>query len=303
VALNSARKIWWRCQKCSEEWKTSPVYRSKGRSGCPICRPRLAGVDKAPPLSKSHPKLAKQWHPTKNGPWTPHDLTAGSNIKVWWQCPSAPDHVWEGIIQTRTTSSTQTMGCPFCDSKRAAKGNCLSTLFPDVAALLHPTKNRTLTADMLIAGSGKRVWWLCAQDHEWKERVSALTLAGQRCPYCANQRVSKTNSVAAHSPPLIEQWHPTKNGNLTPAAVIAGSHKKVWWKCAAGPDHEWEEMPLKRCYQNVGCPFCSHHRASVTNSLATLDPALAKQCLAVANKEEILPIVLHRQNQSSRASI
>ena len=33
------------------------------------------------PLSVTHPDLAKEWHPTKNGELTPNDVTAGSDKK------------------------------------------------------------------------------------------------------------------------------------------------------------------------------------------------------------------------------
>ena len=34
------------------------------------------------PLSESHPELAAQWHPTKNGDLTPEKVTAGSSKKA-----------------------------------------------------------------------------------------------------------------------------------------------------------------------------------------------------------------------------
>ena len=37
---------------------------------------------------------------------------------------------------------------------------------------------------------------------------------------------------------LLEEWHPTKNANLTPHNVTYGSKKKVWWICKNG--HEWQ---------------------------------------------------------------
>ena len=45
-------------------------------------------------------------------------------------------------------------------------------------------------------------------------------------------RVSKSPKVYLTAYPyLIEQWHPEKNGDLDPATVTHGSHKKVWWLC------------------------------------------------------------------------
>ena len=37
-------------------------------------------------LKKINPKLAKEWHPTKNGNLTPKDVTPSSGQKVWWIC-------------------------------------------------------------------------------------------------------------------------------------------------------------------------------------------------------------------------
>ncbi|MBV9452548.1 MAG: zinc-ribbon domain-containing protein, partial [Rubrobacter sp.] len=58
-------------------------------------------------------------------------------------------------------------------------------------------------------------------------------------------------------PDVASRWHPTKNGDLTPEQVVAGSHQKVWWRCHKGPDHEWEAKIADECARRrgVGCPF------------------------------------------------
>ena len=38
-------------------------------------------------LAETHPDLAAQWHPTKNGELTPYDVTAGTDKSVWWLLP------------------------------------------------------------------------------------------------------------------------------------------------------------------------------------------------------------------------
>ena len=35
-------------------------------------------------------------------------------------------------------------------------------------------------------------------------------------------------------PDLVKQWHPTKNGELTPNDFTYESNKKVWWLCPIG---------------------------------------------------------------------
>ena len=40
------------------------------------------------------------------------------------------------------------------------------------------------------------------------------------------------NSLAETYSDIAKQWHPTKNGELTPFDVTPGTKKKVWWKCS-----------------------------------------------------------------------
>lgn len=41
-------------------------------------------------------------------------------------------------------------------------------------------------------------------------------------------------SLAKLNPELAAQWHPTKNGILTPFDVSNRSSDSVWWKCSLG---------------------------------------------------------------------
>jgi hypothetical protein len=60
--------------------------------------------------------------------------------------------------------------------------------------------------------------------------------------------------MATTHPALVAEWHPTKNGDLTPADVFAGSGRKVWWLCEEG--HEWEAIGSSRTW-GTGCPICA----------------------------------------------
>ena len=89
---------------------------------------------------------------------------------------------------------------------------------------------------------------------------------------------TKTKTTLSQSrPELAAQWHPTKNGGLTPEQVAAVSNKKVWWKCSEGPDHEWQTTIDSRTRRGHGCPMCSGRAASVTNCLSTLYPQIARE--------------------------
>jgi len=136
------------------------------------------------------------------------------------------------------------------------KKNLLET-YPGIAAEWHLTKNGELTPDQVVAGSNKRFWWQCPQgpDHEWEAKLSNRTSTNKTgCPCCAGQKVSVTNSLATQFPDIAAEWHPTKNGELTPDQVVAGSGKIFWWQCPQGPDHEWPATLVGRTREGAGCP-------------------------------------------------
>ena len=249
--------------------------RTSGGNGCPFCSGYRASVTNA--LSTLHPKLAFQWHPTKNGDLTPEQFASGSRTRVWWKCQEGSDHEWQGVIGNRAQTSGET-GCPFCAGQRLSVTNSLSSVSPQIASQWHPTKNGDLSPDMVVAGSTRKVWWKCPQgpDHEWETKLVGRTHRGDGCPFCRGLKVSVTNSVEALYPELASQWHPTKNGNLTPDQVSFGSDKQAWWVCPEGPDHEWRGKVQERTHGN-GCPFCAGKRVSVTNALASLFPDVAIQ--------------------------
>ena len=87
--------------------------------------------------------------------------------------------------------------------------------------------------------------------------------------------MSVTNSISSLIPNVAAQWHPTKNGSLTPDQVVAQSAKKYWWQCTKGEDHEWLANVSNRARLGTGCPCCAGQKASVTNSLASLHPDVA----------------------------
>ncbi len=181
-------------------------------------------------LKELFPEVAAQWHPTRNGDVTPSDVTAGSPKRFWWKCPKGPDHEW----QTSGGNRTPPRGtrCPFCVGQQVSVTNSLEALYPKVADQWHLTRNGDLTPAAVTAGSDKRVWWKCPEgpDHEWQATLGSRTNLGSGCPCCSGLKVSVTNSLEALHLKVAAQWHPTRNGDVTPSDVTAGSSKRFWWK-------------------------------------------------------------------------
>lgn len=280
------------------EWDATVSNRAILNSGCPYLTGNLAwkGFND---LVTINPQLAKEWHPTRNKNLknkfgrdvsTPDKVTVNSHQRVWWYLPyDIPmdypiehlrgkhfDFEWEADISNRTSCDS---GCPYLTGNGVWRGfNDLSTTDPDLAKEWHPTKNIGITPTDVTAGSNKKIWWLLPYDvpldypvehlrgkhfdFEWEDTISHRLNDGRGCPYLSGHGVWKGfNDLATTNPDIATEWHPTKNGKLTPQDITAGSHKKVWWhlpyedpKTGEHFDFEWEATVNNR-NKGRGCPF------------------------------------------------
>ena len=255
VMAKTSKDCWWICMMDdSHKWKATPANRVNVGSGCPYCANKKASSTNN--LQIMYPEIAAQWHPTKNGEKKPEDYPAGSHKRAWWKCEEGPDHEWSGVIGERTTQEKKS--CPFCLGRKVSITNSLQSLYSELAEEWHPTKNGDLTPSEVTSGTHRKVWWRCSEgpDHEWKTSVDARARGGTNCPYCAGQKLSITNSLATTRPKIALEWHPEKNGKLTPHDVMRGSDRKVWWRCSVNPEHEWKARIANRGSHGSGCQFC-----------------------------------------------
>jgi len=191
-----------------------------------------------------NPKLAKEWHPTKNGELTPRDVFKSSRQKVWWKCNKG--HEWQAVIYARNVGNN----CPYCAGLLPTKDNNFEKSNPKLSKEWHP-RNK-LTPSDVTPRSSRKVWWICNKGHEWESSIVSRS-KGNGCPYCSGQKVCKDNCLETIAPDLAKEWHPTKNGELTPRDVTKGSMKKVWWRCSKG--HAWQATVNNR-YHGASCKKC-----------------------------------------------
>ena len=259
VSSGSQKQYWWLCKK-GHSWLASPNSRTRNHysnfkkkkilgTGCPYCSNQKVCEDNN--LKFLYPKIAKQWHPTKNNQIKPKDIIAKSNKKYWWICKNGH------TFQCTAYEKIRRNGCYYCSGKRVCDDNSLKILYPKIANQWHPTKNGNLTPDKFTTGSSTRnFWWRCSYGHKWKATIYSRAKRKTNCPYCSNRKISSTNSLKILFPKVAEEWHPTKNGNLTPDKIVPGSNKKVWWLCQN--NHEWKTNPISRTGDKLsGCPRCS----------------------------------------------
>lgn len=207
-------------------------------------------------------------------------ILTGSNKRAWWICLKC-GHKWQARIIDRVKNNN---GCPACANKVLVVGvNDLVTKYPNIAKEWHPTKNKNLTPQNVRATELKKVWWLCSNGHPFLQSVNLRTTRNQGCPICNNQKILVGyNDLATTHPDVAKEWHPTKNKNLTPQDVTAGSKRKIWWKCKKG--HEFEQSIDKRTYRKQSCPYCVGHKAwKGFNDFETKFPEIAKEWHPIKN--------------------
>ena len=87
------------------------------------------------------------------------------------------------------------------------------------------------------------------------------------------------HSLANDNPSLAKEWHPFKNGQLTPYDFPPHCSDSVWWLCPTC-GYEWE-APISNRNARIkprGCPVCSNNVVwKGHNDLETLFPDIAKQ--------------------------
>jgi hypothetical protein len=105
-------------------------------------------------------------------------VKAASNKRCWWRC--AEGHEWEALIFSRAREGR---GCPYCWGRVVSPDvNDLATLHPLLAAEVIGRDPRTLHV-----GTKEKVWWRCAEGHEWEAAVSTRTRKlATGCPSCAS---------------------------------------------------------------------------------------------------------------------
>lgn len=254
TTAGSNKKVWW-LGKCGHEWEREICERSKGH-GCPVCSGRLLqpGIND---FATINPKVAAEWHPTKNGDLTPADVAPNSNKKVWWFCPDC-GFEWQSCIYVRNAHSR----CPACIGKTLARGiNDLQTMNPELSSEWNYDLNKDLKPNDIKAVSTQKVWWICSKcGYEWKESPNNRRRNGRgRCPACQNSVVlAGYNDLATANSRLAAEWHPIKNGSLLPSQVTAVTGKKAWWTCSRG--HEWEAKISDRALRGYACPLCRKSR-------------------------------------------
>ena len=253
--FKSRHKVWWKCIK-DHEWEAS-VYSRVAGNGCPYCANQklLKGYND---LQTVAPIIAREWNYEKNGNLSPDEVIAKTDRTVWWRCDKG--HEWQARISNRMNGNN----CPYCANKKVLYGyNDLKT-WCIVNGKLYlidefDTVKNGFDMSEISPGSGKKIWWICSNNHSYCTSLSHRINMHTGCPYCSNKKLLPGyNDLATTHPEIAKDWDYNKNGNVTPFDVMAGSNnKKYWFVCENG--HSYSSNLLNR-KKGRGCPICRKNK-------------------------------------------
>jgi len=190
VMATSAVSVWWICPS-GHNWSSTVVNRSRHGKQCTICFARKKPiVSKTRPKSSfadKYPELVHYWDNEANSIHL-SEVPLNPDLRYFWTCEFG--HTW--INRMATFLKNKTNPCPFCNGSKPIPGvNDAGTLNPRLLLEWHPTKN-TVPLNELSPGSKERVWWHCAEGHEWNTYLYSRTSSvPSQCPECS---VSKGTS-------------------------------------------------------------------------------------------------------------
>ena len=190
LTAGSSYKVWWKCSVCGHSWQAAPSRRRLQGFKCPICSVKNVNAErikKKGSFADHFPEKAKDWDYDKNGELLPTQVTAGSNIRVYWKCHIC-GREWNCMIISHAKSVYSCKKCANRERPLKRFGNQpLVETHPQLADEWDYKKNGELTPYNVTAHFHKRVNWVCHKGHHWAAFVSTRARLNIGCPHCKKE--------------------------------------------------------------------------------------------------------------------
>jgi hypothetical protein len=182
-----------------------------------------------------------------NGGVSAQDVTAGSNLVLYWRCEKG--HVTSKSVVSRV----KTQRCSVCSNYQVEVGyNDLATVAPH---LLSEVDESDFDPTAVSAFSEKKLSWKCSLGHAYRASIRNRAQQNSGCSVCSGKTVLLGfNDLRTRVPEVLGLWNHERNLDIQPEEVTPFSVKRVWWKCDQG--HEWQSM-ISNISSGSGCPTCA----------------------------------------------
>ena len=241
------------------------------------------------PMRETHPDLAKDFHPDRNGNLSPDSLVAGTGKRLWWRCQHCSNE-WKDTGNNRVRGRD----CSYCSNGRLHSDgrNSLAALKPEIARELHPEKNEEINPWKISLGSNKYANWVCYEcENEWRSPIIKRGIRGDGCSYCSRGKLHSDGRNSLANSRLMKDFNFEKNEGINPSNLTIRTNKSVDWKCR-DCGHEWNTSPRNRYNRGKfsGCGVCNAGRihSDGMNSLSNLYPDIFAELHPLRNKNRNL---------------
>ena len=210
----------------------------------------------------NNPELIKEWDMERNMKLglSPELISIGSHKTAYWICSICGKH-YSYMVRDKFRAK---IGCPDCARKARSVSNRktkiqgkkhLSVTHPELVEEWLESVDEPLSPSEVTANSNKRIKWKCKKcGGIYVAYISNRTAKGSACPYCAGQKVlTGVNDLLSVNPQLASEW--SDKNDCSPSDFLPHSHRKVFWKCAAG--HTDYLATIKSRSYGQGCPICA----------------------------------------------
>jgi hypothetical protein len=245
VVSGSSKKVWWLCTNCGYEWKAYIYNRTNG-VGCPKCNERNKTSF---PEQVIYYYIKQFYNDAINGY---KDIFMDNKMELDIYIPLLRIGIeYDGLAwhASEENLSRECKKYEICkknnimlirlkeNHKHAATNSCDLVVYSDVK---YNEATFIRIFDELL---------------QYLKIAPDVNIERDRIRIKENYyTVLKEQSVGAMLPNLRDEWHPTKNGNLTPYMFKPGSSEKIWWLCKKC-GNEWQAVINSRS-NGARCPKC-----------------------------------------------
>jgi superfamily II DNA or RNA helicase len=183
--------------------------------------------------------LSKLWDDKKNG--TAASVLVRSFRPAWWRCDNG--HSFQRSPRSMLSDSS----CPSC--RRGPTTSSIAKARPGLVPLWNAEKNGDRSPSTVDVAHAGNAWWRCPKGHDF-QRPPLIMIRDSDCPICAVAE----KSLAITNQAVAAEWHPKRNGEITPTQVGADHVMNAWWLCPNG--HEYQATVRSRARGSRSCPTC-----------------------------------------------
>ena len=300
ISKKNGRRIWWQCGH-GHEWQATVRDRVIDNTGCPFCSARrLTSYSEQAIyyyIKKLYPDAINRFKDDfDNG--MELDIYIPS-IRLGVEFDGAAWHCGEDAYRREREKYAicKRKGIALIRVKEITEENRLDVA--DAVYIIEKKRNKKELAEVIqaILDSIDREsnMWTRKNPYHFRSKIDVnLERDGNEI---REFLTIIPNSLEKLRPDLAKEWHPTRNGKLTPGMFGINSNDYAWWKCSTC-GHEWRTTIIHRGgKRNSGCPECSKVirgktftkiKVKENGSLAENNPLLAAEWHPLKN-ESLLP--------------